>query len=414
MGRTKSEGISFYRMNSRHILNKKVRLLCNEFDSDGYFIWSCLLDYGYDHNGYYFDTNDRDEMELFASEYCKKKLPLIQEVINGCIRRDLFDKRVADMFGILTSDMMQDTFLKATADRRGKGTSFDMIEDFLLIQIPEEIKNISLVPWKIGIVPPNNPVSPPNNTQRRVEKSREDQNRKENVAPATPAPPKRVVKPRKEEPPEPHWQKLVDTWFAFCKEKFTGVEPSFARDDPKIFKRIIALLKKRAEKNKAPWTEITAPQRLRLFLDSAFADDWLSKHFLLANIEKQFDTIIRNQVAGKTPSALTSGAPVDVDYLYERFCDGQLDRRLVLPEHYHALVDNGTIHPEAAAGMISMRIHQLMGTNQASELRLMCAYQEGKETAETKADAGTLKRMAVLEYFKWKKENAHGKQTTAA
>ena len=47
-------------MNSGHIRNKKVRLLFNEFDSDGYYIWSCLLDYAYETWGYYFDTNDKE------------------------------------------------------------------------------------------------------------------------------------------------------------------------------------------------------------------------------------------------------------------------------------------------------------------------------------------------------------------
>ena len=55
-------------MDSGHITNKKVRLLCNEFDSDGYYIWSSLVDYGYGKWGYYFDMNDTEELELFASD----------------------------------------------------------------------------------------------------------------------------------------------------------------------------------------------------------------------------------------------------------------------------------------------------------------------------------------------------------
>src|SRR6202008_1498398 len=97
MGRNVKPGISFYRIDSGHILNKKIRLLCNEFDSDGYYIWSCVIDYAYNKWGYYFDTKDNEEMDLFASEYCKKKLTLVKEVITGCIRRGLFDRAVYDL-----------------------------------------------------------------------------------------------------------------------------------------------------------------------------------------------------------------------------------------------------------------------------------------------------------------------------
>lgn len=158
MARNVKPGITFYRMDSGHITNKKVRLLCNEFDSDGYYIWSCLIDYAYGNYGYYFDINDKEELELFASEYCKKKLTLVQEVIRGCISRGLFDKTVADSFGVLTSCMMQEAFLFATSDRRAKGSTFEIQENWLLIDIKDQIPlNIKIVPGKNKINPPKKP-----------------------------------------------------------------------------------------------------------------------------------------------------------------------------------------------------------------------------------------------------------------
>jgi hypothetical protein len=163
-------------MDSGHILNKKIRLLFNEFDSDGYYIWHALVDYGYGKWGYYFDMNDRDELELFASEYCKKKVSAIQEVIAGCIRRGLFDKTVADMFGILTSDMMQETFLIATSERRAKDTYFEMRQEWVLIDLSSDVpKNIVIVPGNNLIVPPKNQENPPNNPQIREDKSRKEE-----------------------------------------------------------------------------------------------------------------------------------------------------------------------------------------------------------------------------------------------
>lgn len=165
MGRNVKPGISFYRMDSGHITNKKVRLLCNEFDSDGYFIWSSLIDYAYGKWGYYFDMNDPEEMELFASEYCKKKLTLVKEVITGCIRRGLFDKAVADSFGILTSYMMQETFIYATSERRDKGSVFELQGDWLLIDFDKDYDG--RIPRNLKIVPPKNKILHPKNPQTR-------------------------------------------------------------------------------------------------------------------------------------------------------------------------------------------------------------------------------------------------------
>jgi hypothetical protein len=154
MGRNVKPGITFYRMDSGHVLNKKIRLLFNEYGGDGYYIWSCLLDYAYLHKGYYFDLNDREEVELFASEFCKLKLSLVQEVIGGCIRRGLFDKAVSDAFNILTCEMMQEVFLYATSERRDKGSVFEMQENWLLLDFSDKFpRNIKIVPGKKAEIP---------------------------------------------------------------------------------------------------------------------------------------------------------------------------------------------------------------------------------------------------------------------
>jgi hypothetical protein len=145
MGRNVKPGISFYRMDSGHVLNRKVRLLCNEFDSDGYYIWCCLLDYAYTTWGYYFDLRDDETVELFASEYCKKKLNLVKEVIKGCIRRGLFDEPVADTFKVLTSEMMQEVYVYATAERRRQGSVFTMEDDWLIVKFDKIPVNIEIV-----------------------------------------------------------------------------------------------------------------------------------------------------------------------------------------------------------------------------------------------------------------------------
>ncbi|MDF2189312.1 DUF4373 domain-containing protein [Paraflavitalea sp. CAU 1676] len=410
MGRTAKQGISFYRMNSGHIRNKKVRLLYNEFDSDGYYIWSCLLDYAYEKWGYYFDCNDKEELELFASEFCKKKVTKVKEVIDGCLRRDLFNQVVYEMFGVLTSDMMQDTFVKATAERRSAGTRVSIHENYLLLSFSDDVPlNLVIVQPKKGIDQPNNSENQPKNTQSREEESRVEEMRLEqSPTGGAPAKPSRAGKEGrkgakdKAEETEPYWDQLVKVWFDFGKEKF-GVEPSFVRDDPKIFKRLIGMLKKRAEKAGKEWSETTAPQRLRYFLDGAYADPWLKEHFLLKNLETQFDKVIQNQTARAKESK--KAEQTDIQYLYDRYLEGGLQLKVVTADHYEQLVGRGIMDKGYYESMVEKRKRQLNGSNQGNELRLLQAYTEGKNTDERKADIPALKCLAVWEAFGIMKTN---------
>jgi hypothetical protein len=174
MARISEPGITHYPMLCDHIHNKKVRLLISEFDAAGYWVWCCLMAEGYRTNGYFYDTNDKDGLELFALDVCKKQVSLVKEVIQGCIRRGLFDKTVFDMFGILSSPHMQETYVKATRERRRKETTICFIQEYLLIEISAEEQNISIFPLKKQIVPRIKPIVPRNNSQSKVEYSKED------------------------------------------------------------------------------------------------------------------------------------------------------------------------------------------------------------------------------------------------
>ena len=179
------------------------------------------------------------------------------------------------------------------------------------------------------------------------------------VAPAKPPPPTSIQnsKSKKEsketELPEPFWNDLVKTWFEFNKKNL-NIEPSFAGQDPKIFKRIVQRLKDRAEKKKVEWTATSGTQRLQLFLDAAFNDKWLKDHFLLSNLEKQFDTVIQRmseqqKKVNGTPSALLNGPMQQFDntinFLIGRFKENDLDERLVNPEYYDKLVSYNYLKP---------------------------------------------------------------------
>lgn len=170
MGRKAEPGISYYPKEVNHILHKKVRLLFHEFDSDGYWIWNCLLSKIYSEKGYYLDISNAEEMELFATDVCKKKVSLVKEVIIGCLRRDLFNQAVFDAFEILTSDRIQMNYLHATCDRRKKGTAITLIRELLLVEEDEDWKNVNVLGIN-EILPGKKAKSPGNNPQSIVKKS---------------------------------------------------------------------------------------------------------------------------------------------------------------------------------------------------------------------------------------------------
>jgi hypothetical protein len=353
IGRPLKPGISFYRKDSGHIRNKKVRLLFNEFGGDGYYVWCCLLDYGYEKWGYFFDTTDAEELELFASDFCKIKLTTIREVIAGCLRRGLFDKAVFEAFGILTCEMMQETYIIATAERRQKGSVFEMQSDWLKIDLSAEVPpNIRIVPPKKSILPPNNSIVPRNNSQSIVENSRVEDTKQNNnpngVAPAVPSPPK--ILDKKTEESEPYWHDLVKGWFDFHKANKLD-EPSFAGKDPRTFKHLIHLLKKRAARKKQEWTHDNATGSLNYFLSLAFKEEWLSNHFTLSNLVEQFDAVYQRSLLEKqkkdvAPAASSSTPQTfneEIRYMISRHEEGELDERVISPDYFDKLQARGLI-----------------------------------------------------------------------
>ena len=109
-----------------------------------------------------------DELELFASDVCKKKVSLVKEVIAGCVRRDLFDKDVFNSFGVITSDRIQSNYLEATSERRRKGTEIVIKEEYLLVPFDENWKNV-VITRNNDIIPRNNSFIPVINQQSIVE-----------------------------------------------------------------------------------------------------------------------------------------------------------------------------------------------------------------------------------------------------
>ena len=152
---------------------------------------------------------------------------------------------------------------------------------------------------------------------------------------------------------------------------------------------------------------------MKNFLQAAFTEDWLSKHFLLENLDKQFDAIIQEQSkkipVKKMPAILDPEK--DIRVLEENFRSGGNVFKLVLPEYFDYLCTKKLVNIDQLAYEEAWRVrmNQLTGSNQRKELDLLMAYQSRNPEHELiKADSKNLtdlaKRISVINYFKSKQK----------
>lgn len=172
MARKAETGIDYFPMNTDIIHNPKVKLVVAEFGSKT--TWAVLLPLYckiYREKGYWIDWHDEDSKMLFAQDECKMELNIVNEVVNGCIRRSLFDKGVSDMFGVLTSDRIQENYLEATARRK----NVEMIEEFLVKNDSVNInrENVNIIALNVNIITKKVDIGTQKKKEKEIQKEME-------------------------------------------------------------------------------------------------------------------------------------------------------------------------------------------------------------------------------------------------
>lgn len=190
MARPTKKGLSFFQLEVDALNNKKVRLLQSDHGEKGVLIWLHILSYAYKENGYYFDLNNQEEVEHFATETCKCNPQHFTAVVGAALKRKLFVQSIFEGGNVLTCEDMQDTYLQATAERRKKGTIISIKKEFLCDTIlgnryecPVNIRidhgNNSLSSWELE----QNPV---NNSQRKGKEKKGNEIKEEESEERTP------------------------------------------------------------------------------------------------------------------------------------------------------------------------------------------------------------------------------------
>ena len=130
MARPQKDGVDYFPFDVDIFQDKKVKLISAEFGEKGVLLFIRLLCEIYRTGGYYmaWDSDDCLLMSQGVGGGCSPSF--IAEVVNRCAVRSLFDKRVLDMFGVLTSAGIQRRYLRIVSNSRD---SIPMIKEYWLL-----------------------------------------------------------------------------------------------------------------------------------------------------------------------------------------------------------------------------------------------------------------------------------------
>lgn len=117
MARPTKTGLDYYPMDVGFLRDKKVRLLRSEFGASSVLFVLYVLGKVYEGDGYFLAW-DKDEL-LLAADELRETPAYISEVLQGCLKRSIFDERVFQMFSVLTSAGIQRRYLRGCEKRDG-------------------------------------------------------------------------------------------------------------------------------------------------------------------------------------------------------------------------------------------------------------------------------------------------------
>jgi hypothetical protein len=358
MGRPVKHNLQYFPLDVTFFENHKTLLIEEDCGVKGGYLAIRLMAMVYE-KGYFLEWKEKFEFT------CAKRVgngytgALVLEILRSCLRHGLFDKGLFEKYKIITSGGIQEVWLKVHRDLRRK---IEYDQKFWLINEEEKPVSSEETPVSHEETLPSGAESTQKESKGNEIRGNETNttspqkttiHKKLSVVPENPARPKKKLNEKSEDVKdvEPFWDLLVEVWFGFNIEKFQE-QPSFEDADPRYLKKIVGKLKKRALAKKVEWNDTSAPLRLRTFFDRAYSEDWLKKHFLLKNLNEQFDTIILNQrekskenkpaesVSLKSNVQKTEDA---INYLMERYREGELDESLINPEYYDWLMLNNRI-----------------------------------------------------------------------
>lgn len=168
MARPYKTGLDYFELDCH--LDEKIKLIQAEFGLKGFAVVVLLFKEIYGGQGYYMSWDDEMLLVFMAENGVGRgDANLITDIIRACIRRGIFSAELFEKYRILTSRGIQKRYFRAVA-RRGK---VEVKEEYLLVKVDQKLVNAD----KNSINADKNSINVCKSTQRRVEKSREENNR---------------------------------------------------------------------------------------------------------------------------------------------------------------------------------------------------------------------------------------------
>lgn len=180
MSRPIKDGVDYWPFDVHMLEDKKFKMIRAEFGIKGAYVALEVINAIYADNGYYkrWDNDDCLLMSQGVGDGCTPQF--VGEVIRGCIRRSLFDQRVFDMFGVLTSAGIQRRFLRIVGNSR---QDIPVFKEYWLLDtsnkkdVPPATLNkitfFSVSSKENPVISTENPVKSTGNAERKEKKSKE-------------------------------------------------------------------------------------------------------------------------------------------------------------------------------------------------------------------------------------------------
>lgn len=195
MARPMKDGVDYFPMDIGFMQDKKVKLIKGEFGAKGIVVLLQLLCSIYGGSGYFEQWDEDDCLLMSEGVDGDMSTQLIQEVVQGCVRRSIFDSRVYSMFGVLTSKGIQRRYLRAVSTR----DYIEIFSEYWLLDINDKkdvpagiskkitFKNVSLQinPDKTQINSVDLQIYPQSKVKNSREENSREEERKEDVADAS-------------------------------------------------------------------------------------------------------------------------------------------------------------------------------------------------------------------------------------
>lgn len=147
--------------------DKKIDKLLNAKGWKGFGIYFFLCQRAYKTNGYYYEWGYDDCATTARKMGGGINSGTVKETVDYCLQVDLFDKRLFEEWGVLTSRGIQRRFWTVLSERRSK----TVYQEYWLLK-SEECKGLVKVSLKSDMQPTNNDLQATNTDMPPIKKSK--------------------------------------------------------------------------------------------------------------------------------------------------------------------------------------------------------------------------------------------------